>query len=398
MSLNAEQSFNFLPVPTDIHFGYGVVRTLPDRIKSLGGGRAFLVTDAGIRAAGIVDEVTRTLRAAGIDYAVYDRVTADSGSGLITEASEELKCSGAGVVIGLGGGSSLDTAKAVATLATNPGSVFDYVGLHKVCNRPLPVVAIPTTAGTGSEVTLWSVFTNDATKLKVAIGSVLVYPAVALCDPELTLELPAALTASTGMDALAHAIECYTNNACQPISGALALKAIELIGGHLRTAVLNGRDRDARYGMMLASTMAGIAMNPTRLGLAHALAMPLGSWELRVPHGVVLAVTLPLVMEFNHAAAPDRFADVARALGEPVAGLSRTEAAGRAVSAVTKLARDIGIPRGLSEYGVREEHVAMVVEEAIKSGNVAVNPRRAGKEELAAILRRALSCGVSEAV
>ncbi|MEK7403472.1 MAG: iron-containing alcohol dehydrogenase [Acidobacteriota bacterium] len=390
MSLNAAQSFNFLPAPTDIHFGYGVVRTLPDRIKSLGGGRAFLVTDAGIRAAGIVDEVTRILQAAAIDYEVYDRVTADSGSGLITEASEELKRSDAGVVIGLGGGSSLDTAKAVAALATNPGSVFDYVGLHKVRNRPLPVVAIPTTAGTGSEVTLWSVFTNDATKLKVAIGSVLLYPAVALCDPELTLGLPAALTASTGMDALAHAIECYTNNACQPISGALALKAIELIGGHLRTAVLNGGDRDARYGMMLASTMAGIAMNPTRLGLAHALAMPLGSWDLRVPHGVVLAVTLPVVMEFNHAAEPDRFVDVARALGEPVAALSRTEAAGRAVSAVTKLARDIGIPRGLSEYGVREEHVAMVVEEAIKSGNVAVNPRRAGKEDLAAILRRAL--------
>ena len=133
------------------------------------------------------------------------------------------------------------------------------------------------------------------------------------------------------MDALAHAIECYTNNACQPISGCLALRAVELIGQHLRSAVLNGRDKNARYGMMLASTMAGIAMNPTRLGLAHALAMPLGSWDMRVPHGVALAVTLPVVMEYNHLAAPDRFVDVARALGEPVDHLTRLEGARRAV-------------------------------------------------------------------
>jgi len=153
-------------------------------------------------------------------------------------------------------------------LATNPGPALSYAGLHKVRNRPLPMIAIPTTAGTGSEVTLWSVFTDDTRSVKVAIGSTLIYPAVALCDPELTLGLPPLLTAATGMDALAHAIECYTNNACQPISGALALKAIELIGCHLRSAVLNGRNLESRYGMMLAAAMAGIAMNPTRLGLA----------------------------------------------------------------------------------------------------------------------------------
>lgn len=233
-------------------------------------------------------------------------------------------------------------------------------------------------------------FTDDATGVKVAIGSILLYPTVALCDPELTVGLPPALTAATGMDALAHAVECYTNNACQPISGTLALKAIELIGTHLRSAVLNGRNLGSRYGMMLAATMAGIAMNPTRLGLAHALAMPLGSWDLHIPHGVVLAVTLPHVMEFNYRAEADRFIDVARAFGERVDGLPRMEAASRAVAAVRSLAADIGIPASLGEYGLREEHVPRIVAEAMKSGNVPVNPRRADAEDLARILRQTL--------
>jgi alcohol dehydrogenase len=301
-----------------------------------------------------------------------------------------LKSSGADVVVGIGGGSALDTAKAVAALATNPGSPLDYVGLHKVTRPPLPAIAIPTTAGTGSEVSLWSVFTDDERGLKVAIGGIHLYPAVALCDPDLTMDLPPALTASTGMDALAHAIECYTNNACQPISGALALEAIRLIGRHLGAAALNGRSREARYGMMLASTMAGMAMNPTRLGLAHAYAMPLGSWDLKIPHSIAIAVTLPLVMEFNCLAAPERFADVARALGEPVDGCSPADAAARAPAAVARLAASIGIPKGLSQFGLCERHLPQVVEEAMKSGNVVVNPRRAGREEMTSLLRRAL--------
>ena len=390
MNVNVAQSFNFFPVPTDIHFGCGIVRSLPERIRAAGGTKAFLVTDPGVRAAGILDEVTRPLEGAAMDFVVCDRVKPDSGSALIDETVAELKRSECDAVIGIGGGSSLDTAKAVAALATNPGPALSYAGLHKIKNRPLPMIAIPTTAGTGSEVTLWSVFTDDSRSVKVAIGSTLIYPAVALCDPELTLGLPPLLTAATGMDALAHAVECYTNNACQPISGSLALQAIELIGRYLRSAVLNGRNLESRYAMMLAAGMAGIAMNPTRLGLAHALAMPLGSWDLRVPHGIVLAVTLPAVMEFNYVAEPDRFVEVARALGEATNGLSRLDAARRSVDAVRRLAHDIGIPKSLAEFGVREEHVGPVVEEALKSGNVPVNPRRAGAEDLKRILRQVL--------
>lgn len=390
MIVDAAQSFNFLPVPTDIHFGLGMLKKLPDLVKAAGGSSAFLVTDPGIRSCGILDEVETLLGAAGIGTACYEKVKPDSGSMLIEEATDELKRSGAGVVVGIGGGSSLDTAKAVAALATNPGSPLDYVGLHKVKVRPLPLIAVPTTAGTGSEVTLWSVFTDDARNLKVAIGGVHLFPAVALCDPELTVGLPPQLTAATGMDALGHAIECYTNNACQPISGALAIQAIQLIGRHLRSCVLNGTRRESRYALMLASTLAGIAMNPTRLGLAHALAMPLGSYELQVPHGMAIAITMPRVMEFNYLAEPDRFVDVARALEQPVDGLTRLEAARRAVEAVRELGSDVGIPAGLSFYGVREEHVAPIVAEAMKSGNVAVNPRRTSSEDLMEIMRRSL--------
>ena len=390
MKIDAGQTFNFFPIPTDIYFGCGVRHTLPERMKSIGAKHAFVVTDPGIKATGMLGEIAGLIQSEGFAVTICDRVKADSSSILIDSTVEELKDAGADVIVGIGGGSSLDTAKAIAILATNPGSCMDYIGLNKVRNRPLPVIAIPTTSGTGSEVTLWSVFTDESRSTKVAIGGLLVYPAIALCDPELTSSLPPHLTSSTGMDALAHAIECYTNNACQPISAALALHAIELIGQHLRSAVLNGRDKRARYGMMLGSTMAGIAMNPTRLGLAHALAMPLGSWDLCVPHGVALAVTLPVVMKFNYPAAPDRFVDIARALGEPVDNLGLLEAARCAVDAVKKLADDIGIPSSLSSFGLREKHVRPVVDEAIKSGNVAVNPRLTKSEDLEKILREVL--------
>ena len=390
MRLNSSQTFSFLPVPTDIHFGCGVLSTLPDRLKSLGAKRPFLVTDAGLRAAGLVERVETLLASAGLPVAVFDGVKPDSGSDLIGEAASRLRASEADAVVGLGGGSSLDTAKAVAAMATNSGSILDYAGLHKIVNRPLPVVAIPTTAGTGSEVTLWSVFTDEGKKVKVAAGSVLLYPSVALCDPDLTIDLPPPLTAATGMDALGHAIECYTNDACQPISAALALEAIGMIGRFLRTAVLNGRDRSARYAMLLSSTMAGIAMNPTRLGLAHALAMPLGSWDFRIPHGAAIAITLPVVMEFNHLAQLERYIEVARALGEPVSRLSARDAAARSYAAVKRLAQDIGIPGGLGDFGLRQEHIDCVAAEAIKSGNVAVNPRRTSAEDLRRILHEAL--------
>jgi alcohol dehydrogenase len=390
MLIDSGQAFTFPSIPTEIHFGFGTLRGIPDRVKAAGGSRVLIVTDAGLRRAGIVDQIESLFAAAGIPHATFDGVKPDSGTRLIESAGSLLRESGADAVIGVGGGSSLDTAKAVAVLATNRGPVSQYLGLNRVEKRPLPVIAVPTTAGTGSEVTLWSVFTDDDSGLKVAIGSGLMYPAIAVCDPELTMGLSPCLTASTGMDALGHAIECFSNDACQPLSAALARAAIEMIARHLRTAVLNGRDRNSRYAMLLASTMAGIAMNPTRLGLAHALAMPLGSWDLHIPHGVAIAVSLPCVMEFNHVARPERFAEIAAAMGEDVRALPPLEAAARSYAAVRRLAYDIGLPRGLAEAGLTAEHVDRVVDEAMKSGNVVVNPRRTGREDMRNVLLNAM--------
>jgi len=193
------------------------------------------------------------------------------------------------------------------------------------------------------------------------------------------------LTAATGMDALTHAIESYTNDSYQPISDILAYRAIELIGEYLRPAVTNGKDRRARYGMMLGSMLAGIAMNPTRLGIAHALAMPLGSWDLKIPHGIANGILLPHVMEFNMVANLQRFVKVAEALGEQTQGMGMRAAAERSVTAVRQLLTDIGLTTGLGDYGLTEAKVLSVVEEAMKSGNIAANTRQAAKEDVTAI-------------
>jgi alcohol dehydrogenase class IV len=387
---NHDQVFAFTPMPADLQFGFGIIDTLPAQVRKLGGTKAYIVTDAGLRKAGVIDRIEAILKAGGVASTVYDKVVGDSGTNLIMEAAGEARRVGAEVVIGIGGGSSLDTSKAVAMMAKLPGHITDYAGLDKVPEDPLPIINVPTAAGTGSEVSIWSVFTNDANGVKIASGSVRLIPKVVLADPELTVGLPPALTASTGMDALGHAVECYVNKACQPISGALALEAIQLIGKHLRTAVHDGKNRAARYGMLLASTMAGIAMNPTRLGLAHALAMPLGSWDLHIHHGTIIAITLPEVMEFNHSAAPERYAAVAEALGEDVHGLDPLKAAAKSVSAVRRLKQDVGITKGLGELGLREDKVALVVDEAMKSGNVTVNPRATSRADMEAILRASM--------
>lgn len=385
-----EQSFAFPPLPVDIRFGRGSTAQLPELVNAPGGGKVLVVTDPGVVQAGLVDRVTRPLAAAGIACDVFDRVRPDSGSDLIMAGASLARDGQFDVIIGIGGGSSLDSAKAIAAMATNEGSILDYIGLDKLLKDPLPSICIPTTSGTGSEMSIWSVLTDDATGNKVSAGGARFMAKVALCDPDLTLKLPASVTAATGMDALGHAVECFVNRACQPISGALALQSIALIGKNLRAAVADGGNRPARYNMMLASVLAGMAMNPTRLGLAHALAMPLGSGNIKIPHGTIIAITLPTVMAFNAEAAPERYAAVARALGARVDGLSELEAARAGVQAVQELKDDIGIPSGLAACGLEEAMVEPVVEEAMKSGNVPVNPRKTQAHDLAQILRSAM--------
>ncbi len=385
-----DRSFSFPPLPVEIRFGPGMVAELGALAGKLGAKRVLLVTDPGVVRAGILERAVEPLRDSGIACEIFAEVRQDSGSDLIMKGAALAKDARADLVIGLGGGSSLDSAKAIAAMITNEGSILDHLGLDNLANDPLPSICIPTTSGTGSEVSIWSVLTDDRTGTKVAAGGPRTMAKIALCDPDLTISLPPAVTAATGMDALGHAIECYVNRACQPISGALALQSIALIGTSLRTAFQDGGNRAARYDMMLASLLAGMAMNPTRLGLAHALAMPLGSWNLKIPHGTIIAITLPCVMAFNVEAAPERYAAVAQALGENVAGLTQLEVARLAVESVTRLKQEVGIPRGLADCGMTEDWVERITEEAMKSGNIAVNPRETTQEQLEQVLRSAL--------
>lgn len=284
----------------------------------------------------------------------------------------------------------MDSAKAVALLATNPGPLMRYEGFAKAENKAGTVICIPTTAGTGSEVTTTSVITDSKRDQKTVVSGPQLTATLALCDPELTVSLPPFLTATTGMDALSHALECYVNTNTNPISMALAYRAMELIGKNLRAAVANGQNLAARDGMLMGSLLAGMAFNVTRLGLAHSAAMPLGSWENKLPHGLANAIMLPRVTEFNLMADYERFAEVAKALGEDIEGLPPREAAFLAVKALDDLVADIGIPARLGDAGIKRENIPAIAEETMKSRNTLVNPRQATLQEVIELLERSM--------
>jgi alcohol dehydrogenase len=376
-------------IPTAIEFGCGSIGTLADHVKALGGSRVLVVGDPGVVKAGVVDRVTEPLRAAGMGYEIFSDIESDPDIASVEKGTEAARAGGCDLIVGVGGGSSLDTAKAIGIMLTNDGHIRDYVGLGKVKRRPAPVIAVPTTAGTGSEMTIWSVLSDKERQVKLSVGSVYNCPTLALLDPELTVPLPPHVTAFTGMDALTHALESYVNLNTQPISEGMSVQAMKMIAANLRLAVANGNNLEARANMLLASTIAAMAFNSTRLGLAHALALPLGA-HFHIPHGLVNAILLPEVMRYNLIGNTAKFAEIAAIFGERTEHLSVREAAERSVEAVRRLNRDIGITQTLGDFGVREEHLEMIANEAMESGNVPVNPVRATAKDLIGICRRLL--------
>jgi alcohol dehydrogenase class IV len=321
-------------IPTAIEFGLGSVRMVAEHVKTLGGTKAFLVGDPGVVQAGVIDRLIEPLQAAGIPYVIFSDIEPDPDIASVEKGAELAKQEGCDLVIGVGGGSSLDTAKAIGIMLTNEGHIRDYVGIHKVKRQAAPVIAVPTTAGTGSEVTIWSVLSDKKEKVKLSVGSPYNCPALALCDPELTVTLPPHITAATGMDALTHALESYVNKATQPISEGLALQAMKMIARSLRLAVVQGENLQARSDMLMASLIAAMAFNSTRLGLAHALALPLGA-HFQIPHGTVNAILLPEVMQYNVIGNPMKYAEIAAIFGE------------KAESASPKPCRTMGCKRNI---------------------------------------------------
>lgn len=384
--MNWHETFTF-QAPANLTFGPGAVLKLPELVAGFGA-RAVVVSDPGVAKAGIVARILSLLTDAGIHAEPFTDVEPNPSVETVNAAVDRFRRTRAAFVIGVGGGSAMDVAKVTGVIGAHGGAVQDYEGIGKIPAPGVPVAAIPTTAGTGSEVTIFSVITDRERRFKMTLGSVHTVPQVALCDPELTLTMPQPLTAATGMDALTHAIESFINTVHNPIAKTLALEAARLIGRSLRTAFANGRDLRARTEMLLASTLAAMAFTRTRLGNVHAMAHPIGA-HFDVPHGVANAILLPHVMEWNLVACYETYPTIAAALGERVEGLSPHAAASAAVDAVRRLSRDVQIPARLREVGVTREGIPLMTEDAMKSGNVLVNPRTTTAADITALFETA---------
>lgn len=328
---------------TKVLFGSGILSELGLQAQSFASDRVFVVTDPGLVATGIPDKALRCLGDAGLQTFLWTHVSPDPKDANCTDAAEAAVEFKAQAIVGLGGGSALDTAKATAALATNGGCVKDWEDPRRLDKDPLPMIAVPTTAGTGSEVTWVAVITDEEHHYKMTLLDERLAPDVAILDPELTTSLPPQVTAATGMDALTHAMEAYTCKAANPFSDALALRAATLIGAALPAAVKDGSDASARRDMLLASLLASLAFMNSDVGAVHCMGESLGGLY-KTPHGLACAVFLPHVLGFNVEADPAKHADLARALGVNTIGLSNAEAALKVVGATKKLMKEIGIP------------------------------------------------------
>jgi alcohol dehydrogenase class IV len=346
-------------------FGPGAVAQLGEVCKELKETKALVVIDRNLSKTGLADQVLEHLKAGRIKTFVYADITPEPSPQLADMGADLAKRENVSCVIGLGGGSTMDVAKAIAILVKNEGKAVDYIGLGLVKKPGLPTIMIPTTAGTGSELTFTAVFTMRETKSKGGINSPYLYPHTAIIDPQLTLDLPPQITATTGMDALTHAIESFTSLQAHFQSEPISLQAIELISTNLRGAVFNGKNYEYRSGMMQGSYLAGLGLAMAGVGAVHALSYPMGS-IFDLPHGLANALMLPYVLEYNYPGNLEKFSQIALFMGVGDQGLALREMAALAIKAVADLARDINIPRTLKEVNIPENAIPQMAEAALK--------------------------------
>jgi alcohol dehydrogenase len=384
-AIDFEFSFH---LPTRIEFGYGKASRLGDMLLQLGGKRVFLVSDKGVESAGLLAGLTESLLASGIQFDMYTDVEPDPSLETIDRGAEVFKRETYDCIVAVGGGSPIDTAKGIRVVAFNGRSIGDYAGVNRIPVAPaVPLIAIPTTSGTGSEVTIFGVYSDWHNNVKVTVTSPYMAPTIALVDPELTMSLPQKMTAASGIDAFAHGIETFFSVRSRPASDALAMEAIATMNANLRLAVRDGSDAAARIGMSHGSLLAGMAFNNGFLGLAHAIGSAL-SGHCHVPHGIAIGLLLPHVVEFNTPARPDKAAKIAKLLG--VQGDQLEELALQAAPAVLQLVKDIGLPTRLRDVGVSEEKLAAIAKDSFKSGMMKFNPRTPTESEVLELLKRML--------
>jgi alcohol dehydrogenase class IV len=374
-----------------IVFGRGSFAALPEHIAELKILRPLIVLDRNLAETGFREKVDGVLAKAGIGYVIYDKTEPEPPIELADEGTKlalKKKCDG---IIGIGGGSAMDLAKAIAVLATNKGKAEDYLGLNKVPAPGLPKIMVPTTAGTGSEVTFTAVFIRKKLKKKEGMNSPYLYPELALLDPELTLSLPPHPTAATGIDALCHAIESYTSVNASPMSEMMSIEAIRLISDNLRTAVHDGSNIEAREAMLLGSLYAGLGLANAGVTAVHSLSYPLGG-KYGISHGLANTIMLPRVMAFNLPGALEKFVDVAEVMGEIVDDLPLRETAYLAVEAVEALIEDCGIMTTLEELEIPETDFPELAKVAMTVARpLANNPCKMTLEEMVELYQEAYS-------
>jgi len=373
-----------------IVMGPGALAQLPDEVRLLKARKVLLVTDPGLVEAGVADRVRDLLDAAGIAHAVFSDVEPDPRYEIVLECLDTIRKEESDLVVALGGGSPMDIAKTAAMMARNEGPISQYFGVDLVPNPGLPTLMIPTTAGTGSEVTPIAILSDEDEKLKKGIVSGYLFPHTAILDPELTLGLPPAITAATGMDALIHAIEAFTSvNACA-MTDLLAFRAMELLYDNIRTAYANGANLEARSAMMEGSLLAGMAFANAGVTAVHAFAYPIGA-EFHIPHGVANTLMLPHVMRFNVLGNVPKFAEIADAFGLVVSDLDELGCAEEAVACIERLADDLRVPRRLSDFGVKDEDIERLAQGVMKVTRLlANNPRVIELQDAQEIYRAAL--------
>jgi alcohol dehydrogenase class IV len=375
--------------PTRILFGLDAVKQLSDLIRDLGGRRVFLVADPGLKNAGIITRISTILDTAKIPYSLYDKVTPEPGLKLADQGLRLAQKNKADCVVGVGGGSALDIAKAISILLTNGGKAEDYLGLGKIKLQGVPKIMIPTTAGTGAEVTFTAVFINEKTNSKGGMNGDPLYPDAAILDPLLTLSLPPHVTAATGIDAFTHALEAFVSTQAHTLSDMYALEAIELINNNLRLAYANGTNLEARSAMLLGSLLGGKALATAGVGLVHAMAYPLGGM-FNTAHGLANAVLLPYVVEYNIIGCPEKFAMVAQIMGYETDGLPLHEAAHLAVEAIHQLNADIGIPNSLAALDIPADKIPEMAKIALTvTRPVENNPRKPTEEDVISVYEAA---------
>jgi len=372
-------------MPTKVIHGFGSVRLIPEECKRLGIKKAILVTDEGLVKAGVIKEVIGILEEAKIPCVVYDKVEEDPSMKTVHEGEKLRQAEGCDGVIIVGGGSPLCAGKGISVVATNGGKIADYQGMGKIKVAPLPLIGIPTTAGSGSEVSPTFLITNEEKQTKMAIGSDLGYPPTAILDPNLLRSLPPRQALWSSLDALSHAVESLCTNASTPLTDAIALRSIRMMFRSLAPAAFTD-NMAAKSEQLLASAMANISCGNTKLGLVHAFSTPLGN--LHLPHGLACGLMLPFVMEYNLPSCKDKFAEMAVAIGEK-ADQSEDMLADRAIERVKKLYVEVGFPTRVTEKEIPRDKLDQAIREAAGASQMRFNVRRANEKDLAWIMERA---------